>query len=64
FVDPEEYGLFEFTPNTLYGTRIGFSLTPGMSVVWNTRYTFTPNADRTGLEKQRFVSIETVITMR
>ncbi|MFC1538526.1 hypothetical protein ACFL6H_03805 [Candidatus Latescibacterota bacterium] len=64
FVDPKEYGLFEFTPNTLYGTRIGFSLTPGMAVVWNTRYTFTPNADRSGLEKQRFVSIETVITMR
>ncbi|MFC1552799.1 hypothetical protein ACFL6P_09600 [Candidatus Latescibacterota bacterium] len=64
FVDPDEYGLFEFTPNTLYGTRIGFSLTPGMSVVWNTRYTFTPNADRTGLDKQRFVSIETVITMK
>ncbi|MFC1489932.1 hypothetical protein ACFL6K_01855 [Candidatus Latescibacterota bacterium] len=64
FVNPDEYGLFEFTPNTLYGTRIGFSLTPGMSVVWNTRYTFVPNADRTGLEKERFVSIETVITMR
>ena len=64
FIDPDQYNLFEFTGNTLYGTRIGFSLTPGMSVVWNTRYTFTPNADRTGFEKHRFVSIETVITMR
>ena len=64
FVDPDQYGLFEFTANTLYGTRIGFSLTPGMSVVWNTRYTFTPKADGKGLEKHRFVSIETVITMR
>lgn len=64
FIDPDQYDLFESTDNTLYGTRIGFSLTPGMSVVWNTQYTFTPNADRTGFEKHRFVSIETVITMR
>ena len=64
FVDPDQYGLFEFTPNTLYGTRIGFSLTSDMSVIWNTRYTFSPKADGPGLEKHRFVSIETVLTMR
>ena len=64
YVDPDLYDLFEFTGNTLFGTRIGFSLTPGMAVVWNTRYTFTPKADGTGFEKNRFVGIETVITMR
>ncbi len=53
FIDPDQYDLFEFTGNTLYGTRIGFSLTPGMSVVWNTRYTFTPNEDRSGFEDYR-----------
>lgn len=63
FVDPDEYGLFEFSPNTYYGTRIGVSLTSGMSVVWSTRYTFDPKPDG-GLERNRFVSIETVITMK
>ena len=63
FVDPDEYGLFEFSPNTFYGTSIGVSITPGMSVVWNTRYTFDPKPDG-GLAKNRFVSIETVITMK
>ncbi len=64
FVDPDQYGLFEFSANTLYGTRIGFSLTPGMAVVWNTQYTFTPKPGGDGFEKNRFVSIETVVTMR
>ncbi len=63
YVDPDLYDIWEFTPNTFYGTRIGFEVTPGMIIVWDTRYTFTPN-ERGGLEKNRFVSIETVMTVK
>lgn len=63
YVDPDEYKLWEFTPNTFYGTRLGIEIAPGMIIVWDTRYTFTPN-ERGGLDKQRFVSIETVMTVR
>jgi len=63
YVDPDEYGIFELTPNTFYGTRIGFEIMPGMIIVWDTRYTFSPNADG-GLDKNRFVAIETVMTVR
>ena len=62
-VESGAYSLFEFTPNTLYGTRVGLSLGTGMSVVWSTRYTFTPKTGLGGLEKQRFISIETVVMM-
>jgi len=64
YVDTDTYDLFDFTTNTLYGTRIGVALTPGLSVVWNTRYTFTPKPDGSGFERNRFISIETVITMK
>ncbi|HUT63837.1 MAG TPA: hypothetical protein VMZ04_07760 [Anaerolineae bacterium] len=63
YVDPDRYNLLDLTENTLYGTRIGFELTPGMIIVWDTRYTFSPNA-KGGLDKHRFVSIETVMTVR
>lgn len=63
YVDPDKYDLWDFTLNTFYGTRIGFELTPGMIIVWDTRYTFTPN-ERGGLDKNRFVAIETVMTVR
>jgi hypothetical protein len=63
YVDPDEYKLWEFTPNTFYGTRLGIEIAPGMIIVWDTRYTFTPN-ERGGLDKHRFVSIENVMTVR
>ena len=63
YVDPEKYDLWDLTPNTFYGTRIGFEVTPGMIIVWDTRYTFSPN-DKGGLDKNRFVSIETVMTVK
>ncbi|MBN1293703.1 MAG: hypothetical protein JXB48_17815 [Candidatus Latescibacteria bacterium] len=63
YVDMDRYNLFEFTENTLYGTRIGFEIAPSLIVVWDTHYTFTPNG-KGGLDKQRFVGIETVVKMR
>lgn len=63
YVETGLYSLFEFTPNTLYGTRVGLSLGTGISMVWSTRYTFTPKPGGAGLEKHRFISIETVIAM-
>jgi len=63
YVDPDQYDIWEFTPNTFYGTRIGFEVTPGMIIVWDTRYTFSPNG-RGGLDKNRFVSIETVMNVK
>ena len=63
----DHYSLWDFTPNTFYGTRIGFEVTPGMIIVWDTRYTFSPRdpADPTqGLVKQRFVGIETVLQVK
>ena len=55
--------LFKMTQNTFYGTRIGFEVTPGMIIVWDTRYTFTPNA-KGGYDKNRFVGIETVLSVK
>ena len=63
YVDPDKYDIWDLTPNTFYGTRIGFEVTPGMIIVWDTRYTFSPN-DKGGLDKNRFVSIETVMTVK
>ncbi|MFC1693283.1 hypothetical protein ACFL1R_07250 [Candidatus Latescibacterota bacterium] len=63
YVDSDRYELFDFTENTLYGTRIGFELTPSLLIVWDTRYTFTPDG-KGGLVKNRFVSIETVMTVK
>jgi hypothetical protein len=55
--------LLKHSPNMLYGTRVGFEITPGVMIVWDTRYTFTPRANG-GLESNRFVSIETVMMVR
>jgi hypothetical protein len=63
YVDTDTYDLLDITGNTLYGTRLGFSLTQGLTIVWDTRYTFTPNG-RGGFERHRFVGIETVMTVR
>jgi len=63
YVDTDKYGLTELTPNTFYGTRIGFELTPSMLIVWDTRYTFTEN-EAEGLDKHRFVGIETVLSVK
>jgi len=63
YVDPEEYKVWEMTPSTFYGTRIGFEVTPGMIVVWDTRYTFSPNG-KGGLDRHRFVAIETVMKVK
>ena len=63
YVDPDQYKVWELSPNTFYGTRVGFEVTPGMIIVWDTRYTFTPNA-RGGLDRERFVSIETVLSVK
>jgi hypothetical protein len=63
YVDTDTYNLFDITGNTLYGTRLGFSLTQGLTIVWDTRYTFTSNG-RGGFERHRFVGIETVMTVR
>lgn len=60
---PSSSNLFKKSSNMLYGTRIGIELTPGLMVVWDTHYTFTPTASGK-MESNRFVSIETVLTMR
>ncbi len=63
YVDMDRYNILNYTENTLYGTRIGFEIAPSLIIVWDTRYTFTPNG-RGGLDRQRFVGIETVVKMR
>lgn len=63
FVNTSMYDLLDNTQNTMYGTRIGIEIVPSLIMVWDTRYTFTPNG-RGGFDKQRFVSIETVISLR
>ena len=63
YVDPDQYDLLDINANTLYGTRIGFELTSGMIIVWDTRYTFTPN-EKGGFDRHRFVGIETVMTVK
>ena len=60
---PKTGDLFKKTPTTFYGARIGMEVAPGMSIVWDTRYTFTPKAGG-GVERNRFVSIETVMTVK
>ncbi len=63
YVDTDMFDLLDITGTTLYGTRLGFSLTEGLTIVWDTRYTFTPNG-RGGFERNRFVGIETVMAVR
>jgi hypothetical protein len=63
YVDTDTYNLFDLTSNTLYGTRIGIQIAPSLTIVWDTRYTFTPNG-RGGFERHRFVGIETVMAVR
>lgn len=63
YVDTKTYNLLDITENTLYGTRIGISLTESFTVVWDTRYTFTPNG-RGGFDRHRFVGIETVMAVK
>ncbi len=63
YVDRGNYGLLDITANTLYGTRVGIQLAPSFTVVWDTRYTFTPNG-RGGFERHRFVGIETLLAVR
>lgn len=63
YVDTDTYNLFDITGNTFYGTRLGISLTQGVSIVWDTRFSFTPNG-RGGFERHRFVGIETVMSVR
>jgi hypothetical protein len=64
YVETGKYDVFDLTTTTLYGTRVGFSLSGNISVVWNTKYTFSPKPDGRGLERNRFVSIETVLAMK
>ena len=59
----DPYDLWDYTDRTLYGTRIGFEIAPSLLIVWDTRYTFTPNANG-GFDRNRFVGIETVMKMR
>ncbi|MDP2982297.1 MAG: hypothetical protein Q8O92_03080 [Candidatus Latescibacter sp.] len=65
YVD-SEHKVIDITANTLYGTRIGIALSPSLSIVWDTRYTFTPKdpTGTTGFVRHRFVGIETVMAMR
>ncbi|MCE5251499.1 hypothetical protein LLG96_14895 [bacterium] len=63
YVDMDRYNLLDYTENTMYGTRIGFEIAPSLMIVWDTRYTFTPN-EKGGLDKNRFVGIETVMKVR
>jgi len=63
YVDTDRYNLLDYTENTLYGTRIGFEIAPSFMIVWDTRYTFTPNG-KGGFDKNRFVGIETVVKVR
>jgi len=32
YVDPDVYDIWELTPNTFYGTRVGFEVMPGMII--------------------------------
>lgn len=63
YVDTDTYNLLDITANTLYGTRIGIQLAESFTVVWDTRYTFTPNG-KGGFDRNRFVGIETVVSVR
>lgn len=63
YVDTGTCNLLDITGNTLYGTRIGISLAESFTVVWDTRYTFTPNG-RGGFDRHRFVGIETVMAVK
>ena len=59
----DPYDIWDNTDRTLYGTRIGFEIAPSLMIVWDTHYTFTPNANG-GFDRNRFVGIETVMKMR
>jgi hypothetical protein len=65
YVD-SSHKITDITANTLYGTRVGIGISPSISIVWNTRYTFTPKdpTGTTGFVRHRFVSIETVMLVR
>jgi len=56
----EKDGFFEPTPYTIYGYKIGFSLSGGVMLVWDVGYRY--RVDETGyLKKERNFHIETVV---
>lgn len=61
YVDTDEAGFFEPTPDTLFGYRIGMALGEGVTLLWDTRYTYFLD-ERGKVEKRKTVNIETLMT--
>lgn len=54
-----EDGFFESTEDTFYGYEVGFEMSGGVGVVWDTRYLFVRAADGR-IDRRKVMSIETV----
>lgn len=54
-----EDGFFESTEDTFYGYEVGFEMTGGVAVVWDTRFLFVRAADGR-IDQRKVMSIETV----
>jgi hypothetical protein len=54
-------GFFESTEDAFYGYEIGLELSPGVTVLWHTRYSFTRGADNV-LNRDKIMTIETGMT--
>lgn len=58
-IDTRQAGFFKSTLDTFYGYLLAIDISQDVAVVWDTRYTFSPNAG-TGLRRNKVLNIQAV----
>ena len=62
-INRDLHSFFKSTSDTFYGYRIGVGISPGVSVIWDTRFIFTPKPGG-GYERDKFINLETMMTFK
>lgn len=63
-IDTEEAGFFEPTVGTIYGYKVGFEIGAGVTLMWTTEYQYKSKGDTKDVEREKFMTVETVINIR
>ena len=62
-INRDRQSFFKPTSDTFYGYRVGVGISPGVSVIWDTRFLFTPKPGG-GYERDKFIRLETMMTFK
>lgn len=63
-IDTEEASFFEPTVGTIYGYKVGFGIGAGVTLMWTMEYQYKFKGGTKDVKRQKFMTVETVITMR